>query len=251
MSTIRKALKVLQVFLDNKSQLSVSELANYSELNINAVYRITSLLREEGFLSQQNKRGKYAPGPKFLEFGNLARDMLNLEDLSRPYMTKLNNLIDENIHMALLDSQKAVIIANIDGKQKLRIVTEVKDDLPAYCTGVGKVLLAYMTDVELDRYFTKTPKLHNYTPNTVTDPDEIKKSLLKAKQQGFAMEREEYTAGIVGIAAPVKNEIGRVVAALGILIPEPRATKKREAELIPLVMSTATEISNALGYNEH
>ena len=190
------------------------------------------------------------PGPKFLEFGNLARDMLNIEDLSRPYMTKLNNLIDENVQMAVLDGQKAVIIANIEGKQKLRIVTELKADLPLYCTGVGKTFLAHMTEVELERYFAKTPKLHAYTPNTITDHDALTKHLSQTRQQGIAIDRVEYTPGIEDIAAPIKNGIGRVVAALGVLIPEPRATDQRVAELIPLIKNAATEISKALGYSE-
>jgi len=251
MSTIKKAFKVLQVFLDNKCQLSVSELADYSGLNINSVYRITALLRDEGFLSQQNKRGKYSPGPKFLEFGNLARDMLNIEDLSRPYMTKMNNLINENVHIAILDGEKAVIIANIDGTQALRIVTELKADLPLFATGVGQVLLAHMTEVELNRYFAKMPKLQAYTSNTVTDQDELAKRLLKIRQESIACERAEYASGIVNIAAPIKNEIGRVVAVLGILIPEPRATDKQIAKLITLAGNTAMEISSALGYNSH
>ncbi|MFC1846389.1 IclR family transcriptional regulator, partial [Chloroflexota bacterium] len=232
-------------------QLSVSELADYSGLNINAVYRITALLRDEGFLSQQNKRGKYSPGPKFLEFGNLARDMLNIEDLSRPYMTKLNNLINENVHIAILDDQKAVIIALIDGTQALRIVTELKADLPLYGTGVGQVLLAHMTEVELNRYFAKIPKLQAYTSNTITDQEELIKHLLTIRQQGIACERAEYASGIVNIAAPIKNEIGRVIAVLGILIPEPRATDKQIAKLITLAKNTAMEISSALGYNSH
>jgi len=250
MSTIKKALQVLQVFLDNKSQFSVSEMAIYSGLSTNAVYRIASLLREEGYLSQQNKRGKYVPGPKFLEFGNLARDMLNIEDLSRPYMSKLNNLTDETVQLAILDGEKAIHIANFPGKQKLRIVTEVNADLPLYCTGVGKIFLAYMSEVELERYFSKMSKLHIYTPNTITDQDVLVGHLSRVRKDGIGIEREEYTPGIVDIAAPIKNGIGRVVAALGVLIPEPRATDQRVAELVPLIKNAATEISKALGYSE-
>lgn len=250
MSTLKKALSVLQVFLDRKDQLSIAELASCSGLSINAVYRIASILREEGYLSQQNKRGKYIPGPKLLEFGNLAREMLNIEDLGRPYMAKLNSLIDETVQLVVLDGEKAVVIANIEGKQKLRIVTEIKADLPPYCTGVGKTFLAHMTEVELERYFSKTPRLYAYTPNTITDHDALTKHLLKIKKDGISLDRAEYTPGIVDIAAPVKNGIGRVVAALGVLIPEPRATEQKLAELIPLIKNTTMEISKALGYEE-
>jgi IclR family KDG regulon transcriptional repressor len=250
MATIQKALKVFQVFLDKKSALSASELSGLSGLSVNSVYRITSILRDEGYLTQQNKRGKYLPGPKLLEFGNLARDLLKIEDLSRPYMAKLNNLIDESVQLAILDGQKAVVIANIVGKQVLRIVTEEKADLPSHCTGEGKTLLAHMTEVELDRYFAKMPKLHEYTCNTIIDRGALTKQLAAIRQKGIAVERAEYVPGIVDIAAPVKNSIGRVVAALGVPIPETRAPDSRVTELIPLIKNTATEISKTLGYYE-
>ena len=249
MSTVKKTLKIFQVFLDQKSALTISELSRFSGLNVNAIYRITSILREEGYLSKQNKRGKYLPGPKLLEFGNLAKDLLNIEDLSKPYMAKLNNLIDESVQLAILDGEKAVVIANMVGKQRLRIVTEEKADLPAHCTGEGKTLLAYMTEVELDRYFAKVPKLHEYTANTITDRDSLTKQLAMIRQNGVAVEKAEYAPGIANIAAPVKNDLGRVVAALGVPIPEARATNSRIAELIPLIKDTAMEISKTLGYD--
>jgi IclR family transcriptional regulator, KDG regulon repressor len=249
-STLKKALKLFQIFLDRKSALSVSELAGLSGLSINAIYRITSTLLEEGYLTQQNKRGKYMPGPKLLEFGSLASELLNIEDLSRPYINDLSNLIGESVQLATLDGEKVVVLASITGKQTLRIVVEEKADLPAHCTGEGKTLLANLNEVELERYFARTPKMNEYTCNTIVDKDMLKKQLATIKQKGIAVEKAEYASGIVDIAVPVKNGIGRVVAALGVPIPEPRANDSRVTELIPLIRDSAAKISKTLGYYE-
>jgi len=249
MLTLKKALNILQVFLDHKDQLSVPELSSLTGLNISAVYRITSVLREEGYLNRESNRGKYMLGPKFLEFCNLVRDMLKIEDLARPYMMKLHELIDETVHLAIWDGERVAEVEMLHSKQKLRVVPDANLDLPLHCTGSGKIFLAHMAKVELEKYLGKEDRLKSYTPNTITDHTELMTHLSIIKQEGITIDKEEYELGIVDIAAPIKSRIGRVIASLGILIPVSRATTRRVKELAPMIKDCALEISKALGYS--
>jgi DNA-binding IclR family transcriptional regulator len=155
MSTVNKVIKIFQIFLDHKEPITISELSKLSGLNAGTLYRIILPLRKEGYINRQTKSSKYIIGPKFLEFGNFARGLLDIKNIAKPYLVKLHDLIDESIQFATFNGDAAICNFILHGTQKLRIVMGTDAELPLYCTGIGKIFLANMTKSELDRYFTK------------------------------------------------------------------------------------------------
>jgi IclR family KDG regulon transcriptional repressor len=246
MSTVDKIVKILQAFLDHKEPISIVELSNSTGINANILYRVISPLRKEGYICRISKSNQYIIGPKFLEFNNLAKDMLSLDKAAHPYLAKLLGIIDESIQLATLDGDMAITALILHGTQRLRVVMGERAELPLYCTGVGKVFLAHMKDSKIENYLANQ-NIQKYTSNTVSNLAEFKKHLQGIKKEGVAVDHEEYLPGIVEIAAPVKNSKGQVVAAIGILLPSSRDTNEREAELITLLKRTASDVSTVVG----
>jgi DNA-binding IclR family transcriptional regulator len=120
--------------------------------------------------------------------------------------------------------------------------------LPAYCTGVGKVLLAALPSKELNLFLKKNP-LKRFTTNTITDPEKLKESLTQIRAQGYALDLEEFSQGLMCVASPIFNYSQKEIGAISISGPSHRMQEKNLEYLIALMKSTAQQISRRLGYN--
>jgi DNA-binding IclR family transcriptional regulator len=136
----------------------------------------------------------------------------------------------------------------VQGPQSIRLRSLAGNKLPAYCTSIGKVLLAHLSEEDLDA-FLKTVKLEPVMPNTITDPDRLRRHLEVVKAQGYAIDNIEYEPEVKSAACPVFDNKGSVVAAISIAGPVFRMSQKRmNKEIIPALIRTADRISARLGY---
>ena len=248
MSTIGKALDILEIFLKRDDEIGLSELASLCGLNITTTHRIVHTLVKRGYLNQKQKRQKYSLSTKFLQYGNVITKRMKIRDIASPILDALSKMAGESVNIAILDRNEAVYIEHIETSKSLRIFTQVGNRVPLYCTGMGKVFLAYMNCDELDKALNSNDMLP-HTVNTITDVNRLKRELEQVKQEGFAVDNEEMEIGVKCIASPVKNSTGDVLAAISVSGPTARLSNKRVDEIKPLVKSCALEISRALGYN--
>lgn len=247
MQTVEKALDILEVFLKQEGEMGIAALANLSRLNISTAHRITSTLVKRGYLNQRQKREKYYLGPRLLEFGSIVKRRMKIREVAFPFLQELNKVADESINLAILDANEAVYIEQIESNHNLRIFTEVGNRVPLHCTGVGKVFLAHMGEVEVER-FLNSKDLPYYTKNTITDFSQLKKQLLIVRREGVAEDNEEMEVGVRCVASSVKDCDGNVVAAISVSGPSARLSGKKVAELKLLVKRYGLEISRAMGY---
>ena len=244
---INKALDILDTMLSHDGDIGISELANLTGLNVSTVDRITSNLVNRGYLRQQGKRGKYRLGLKFLEFSSAVNETLEIRKLALPFIQKLCNISDESINLAILESDYAVYIEHIESSQVLRTFAKVGNKVPLYCTGIGKVFLANMSEEKKSSYLTNEI-LYKYTDNTITDINELKNQLFIIQQEGVAIDNGEYDIGTICVASPVKNWAGEVVASISVSGPETRLNIERVEELKKLTKDYGLEISRVAGY---
>jgi IclR family KDG regulon transcriptional repressor len=249
MKSLSKVLDILELFLNTKDEMSVSDIARLTGLNTATVSRITNYLSTRDYLVKSGKRGKYFLGTKFLGFSKIIKDRIKLRDIALPHMVNLSKSVDETVVLVLWDHNKAINIDSVQCAQSLRIIPDESGQIPLYCTGTGKIFLAQMTDKELEAYFNYNEILP-YTANTITHLNHLKTHLLTIKDEGVAYDDEEYRLGVRNIAAGIKDVEGRVVASVGILAPSVRLTRDKITEISPAVKRCANEISSDLGYQE-
>src|SRR5512146_1435832 len=235
---VSHALDLLEQFHDEVDELGVTELSKRLKLHKNNVFRLLATLESRGYIEQNRVTENYRLGLKTLELGQTFIKQMGLLRQSRPV---LEALVKE-FHIVYLDV--------VETDLTVRVVPRVGARLPAYCTAAGKIQIAYMTDEELENYLP-TKELKRFTPNTVTDRDELKKHLLQVTEQGYAIDNEELDIGVRCVGAPIRDYTRRIIGAVSISGPSMRFTDERmDKELIPLVKRAGEEISTKLGFHK-
>jgi len=242
MKTVEKTIDILEAFLKNETEMGIAELAELSKLNISTAYRIASTLVRRGYLYQIHKRGKYFISPKFLEFVNIIRRQMKIGDVAVPHLKKLHQVTEESVNLAILDADEAVCIEQIESSQNLRFSTKLGTRFPLYCTGLGKVFLAYMGEEGMEKYI-KSKGLPYRTENTITDHARLKEELAIIRREGITVDNEEFEVGVICIGAPIFDGYGDVIGAFNISGPAARLHGSRLEELKSLVKNCSLEVS--------
>lgn len=246
MKTVKRALKVLDLFLDNGNELALKDMARFSGLNPATVRRIAATLVECGYLRRQNHRGKYFLGWRFLEFSRIIKDKNNIIRIATPYLRKLWQQVNETVSMAIWDGLNTSLCLSFVPDHTLKVIPNEGRRLVLHATSNGKAILAELPDEELQKYFND--KLERCTHNTITDLDELKQHLMIIRQEGVAFDDEEFAVGVRGVGATFKSGEGTVLGALCIFGPSVRLTREKLWEYVPLIKNCAMEISMELGY---
>jgi IclR family transcriptional regulator, KDG regulon repressor len=247
MKIINKAFSILELFLDHGYELALEDISRLSGLNKPTARRIALALLEGGYLRQPKKRGKYSLGMKFLDFSGYIKMNNNIVRLTTPHLMDLKRQVNESVTLAIWDGTKTTLCQSFLAEHPLTVIPDEGSRLALHATSVGKALIASLSDEELIKYVGAAPA--RYTPNTIIDIIDLKKHLAMVKQEGVAFDDEEYSVGIRGIAAALKNEERNVVGAIGILGPTVRLTRAKARECVPLLKKCALEVSRELGYS--
>lgn len=247
MNSVRKALDILEFFLEERGDAGIAELARSTGINVSSAHRIASTLVERGYLGQTHKGGEYSLGLKLLQFARTIQNRIRINAIARPFLERLSREADESVNLAVLDADQARFIELIEGEHLVRTTTTVGRGVPLHSTGVGKILLANMTGKQLKEYLDGH-ELVRYTGNTITDPQKLKQELLAIKQDDIARDNEETEQGMRCVATPVRDGDGDVVAAISVSGPSVRMGDSKLSALDIVVKNYGVEISRAMGY---
>jgi DNA-binding IclR family transcriptional regulator len=252
MKSLEKALQVLELFLHQPKDLSLGDISSLTGINKSSTYKIVSTLVQYGYLKQREKRGKYSLGTIYIKFSEVVKSRLYLKNVALPYLEKLSNQVHEVVLIAYGNGTEGVVTDTFKDTSTpiniLRVIPDEGASLPFHSTCLGKILLAYMTEEEQEKYFNKK-KLVRHTSKTITDINDLKNHLLTVKHDGVAFDYDELTNGVRGIASPIFDGEGKIAGAVSILAPSVRLTNERMHESAPYVKACAVEISRELGYD--
>jgi len=217
-------------------------------LSKSTIQRLTYTLQHLGYLDRDRETKKFRLGPKTLSLGLSVMRNLDLRKVASPYLEAASKEIGETVNLAILDGTEIVYVERIKTQQILNINLQVGSRLHAYCTSMGKAMLAFLPESRLKEILEKADMVA-LTPYTITRKEDLKKELQKVRARGFAMNNEELSIGLRSVAAPVRNFTGEVIAAVNIAVPSIRVSLRRlETDLAKKVIETANKISYTLGY---
>jgi IclR family transcriptional regulator, KDG regulon repressor len=243
--TITKAFDILEIFLKRPGEYGIVELASLCHLSISTTHRIVSILVKRGFLNQREKRGKYTLGFKLLEYSAKIKGTVKIRDLVLPYLQTLAEQVGESVNLAILDVDSAIYIDHIESNKTLRTFTAEGNRVPLYCTGVGKVFLAYMKEDEVKSLVKSMPRC---TDNTITTLSRLLAELKIIKQDAIAIDNGEMEIGVRCVAAPIIDWNGKVAAAISVSVPSARLTDANINSLKSIVKNCSLQISRSLGH---
>ncbi len=244
---VERALQIMGCFDDEHPERGISDIAQAVGLHKATAHRIVTTLVNYGYLERIEDGQKYRLG---LELPNLGYKVIRRMDLRRealPFMKQFVEEWDETCDLSIFDQGKAFYIEVLRGNRALTISAAVGQRLSAHATASGKVFLAFLPADQVAAVLREP--LETYTKNTVTSPDDLRKQLEKIRQQGYAVDFEEFEEGVCAVAAPILNRNGNVVAAIGSPSPMSRMTPERINEMAVAIKEVANAISRRLGYN--
>jgi DNA-binding IclR family transcriptional regulator len=247
-NSVLRATQILESFSLDDPTYTNSQLSKKLGLNKSSVTRLLYSLEEAGFLRRDLKTGEYSLTHRLFRIGSVYINQIGFRTEAKPLLSELASSFKETAHLAVLNDFEVFYIDKVESFQSIRMMSRVGSKSPAYCTGVGKALLAHLPAKELEHFFHSV-KFKRYTPNTITDPEELKLHLKRIREQGYSIDDSEHEADIKCVGAPLRDADGNVIAGISMSVPGFRMTRERmENELIPAVKRTATRISNRLGY---
>jgi DNA-binding IclR family transcriptional regulator len=246
--SVTRALNILNCFTDETPLLRVTDISNRLKLTPSLVSRLLTTLEHEGFVVRDEDTGFYRLGRSIITLAGVAlnHNRLRMEALSE--MQRVSFDLGLGVNLSVLDSNSIFYLAHVDAPEVPRPYTLIGRHNPLHATGMGKVLLAYLPDDERAQYIQHMP-LHAYTAHTLTDAGELEAHLQMVRNQGWALEMEELALSRACVAGPIRDQSGRVVAALSISGPLSvlRWNEQRDT-LVSTVIELADRISVRLGY---
>jgi len=245
MGSVLKAFEVLEVFERKWRPLGVTELVRETGQPKSSLHRVLTTLVRAGVL-EQSEAGLYHLTLKLWRIGSLALSEIDLVRVAQPYLESLCRAADETVHLAVLEPGGGVVyLSKVESPRSIRVQTQVGRVTPSWCTATGRTLLAHdsrLRDKVLAGPMTKL------TPDTETDPERLRRIIEQAGRDGVAVTKGENHPEMGGVAAPVRDHAGAVVAACGLGVPAFRMDDALVARCSLLVIRTAAEISEALNY---
>jgi IclR family transcriptional regulator, KDG regulon repressor len=246
LSSVGTAIQLLKAFSEEQVDIGISELSRRLGVAKSTVHRLAATLAAEGLLEQDRESEKYRLGIALFRLGALVRRRMDISSQGRPYLYALREKTNETVHLAILDGTEIMYVYNLESTQAIRMRSDVGVRKPAYCTAEGQAILAFQPADVVERVVRDGLKPR--TPQTITDADKLRKVLEAIRQRGCAIEDEESEIGMRCIAAPLRNDAGEVVAAIGLAGPVSRLSKKALVSFVPHVIGTAAAISARLGH---
>ena len=245
--SFQKILTILDCFSTVDRSLSVTEIVERSGLPRSTAHRLVLSLRQIGLLDQDGNRHEYRLGLKLFELGNTVLINMDLPKESRPFVELLAQAAGESVHLCVFDGWRMVFIdRQVGGRTGPNNSTIVMEASPCHCTGVGKAALAFQPDGIIDRIARLG--LPAFTRNTITDPAALREELARIRARGYSLDIDEMDIGVRCVAAPIRNNTGKVIAAISVSGPDKRLSEQRLHELAPKVIEHAALISARLGY---
>jgi DNA-binding IclR family transcriptional regulator len=246
LQTIQKASEVLSLFDREHTEWGVREVAEKLKTAKSSTHDLMSSLAQVGFL-QKTEDGRYRLGWRLVTMSETLLFTTELRKESRPVLEELAAQYQETVHLAVLDDTQVVYVDKLEGKQAVRVeLTSLGARLYAHCSALGKVLLAYRSEGEVKRIIEEAG-LPRFTPNTITNEDELFQTLAKIRKQGYAYDLEEILPDLCCVGAPIYNYTGQVIAAISMSIPAYRF-RRSQLEYRDAIVRTAKIISERLGY---
>jgi IclR family acetate operon transcriptional repressor len=241
---VERALDILLCFTRQTPELSMTQIADQVGIHKSTVHRLLATLEDKRFVHRDPESGMYRLGVRLLQMAYLTLEQNDLRRVARPFLQRLGEQYQENIHLAVMDDMDVVFIDIIESPQRVKLAAAVGQRLPAFATASGKSMLAYMPDTFVRRILDR--ELPRFTLHTPRTPEAVLSDLKSVREQGFALSVQEYEDEINAIAAPIFDSDNQPVGSLAVAGPAYRLTRERMIEISPIVVTTTREISREI-----
>ncbi|WP_058545179.1 IclR family transcriptional regulator [Pseudomonas fluorescens] len=243
---LTKGIQVLRAISEGGRNARFADLMAQTGFPKPTLYRIIKALMVEGLVRHDPKSGSYHLGVGFLRLAFQVLEQLDIREVAHEELKRLSHHTSEAVHLAVLDGRDTVYIDIAESSQAIGAVGKLGSTSATYAAASGKVIVAFLPNDALRRLVDGL-ELSPLTAHTVTSKNKLLEELAAIRERGYALNEEEETPGIHGVAAPIFNLSGEVIASIGISIPSFRYDAARLQFYVDGAVSAARDISAKLG----
>ena len=237
---------VLEAISEQPQAVGLPDLTVRLGLPRQTVHRILMQLEENGLILRDPARDRFSVGPRLSRLSLAALSSGNQSAPLRAILTRLVDEVQETSNVGVLDGMEFVYLERIECHWSLRVHLQAGSRVPAYCTSGGKVLLAHTPDDIRERLLL-SGTLRAHTQRTLTEPAKLETDFARIRRKGYALNDQEYTVGIIGVAVPILSPDGRALGALALHGPEPRFTLSAAKQQVGGLKSADRSACQGLG----
>lgn len=248
-SIAQKSFAVMEAVATSSHPLTVSELAVLMDVPKGTMHRIVRQLDHDGLLMPEPGSRGYVPGPRLLSF---SMNVIHSGMRSAPrhaILERLSAKLGETCNFGMISGGALVYVDRVEAAWPLGLRYEAGSRVPMHCTSMGKLLLSYLPKRRRDHLLSVLP-LHRYTENTLTDIDELEAEFAEIRSCGYSLDNQEFLAGVVCIAVPVRDGDGNVRASVAASAPQARMSVELALSQVPIILEAAKEIAATWAANE-
>jgi DNA-binding IclR family transcriptional regulator len=238
-SSLARAVRILESFKLDEPELTVTEIARRTGLHLATASRLVGQLVDHGLLSRGPDR-EVRMGFRMWELASRAAPTRSLRDAAMPYLEDLHAVVGHHVQLAVLHGDEVVFLERLSARDAVVNYSRVAGRLPLHISSSGVVLMAYGPPELQDRVLARP--LESRTSATITAPDRLRATLDQVRRQGYALLAGHVHPDATGIAVPVRNGLGDVVAALSVIVPN----DARAASAVPALLAAARGIERSL-----
>src|SRR5580704_5340004 len=242
MASLARGLLVIQAFTPQTPQMTISQISVRTGLSRAAVRRCLYTLSKLGFAGAEDGQ-RYSLRPKMLTLANTYTATSTLASAAQPILERMSAALGESFSVATLDGEDIVYIARTTVTRVMSVDLHIGSRLPAFCTSMGRVLLAYLPQDQLEQFLSRVT-FTQYTPRTINSTDKLRLALRNVRRNGFALCDQELEVGLRSLAVPVYAPNGRVVATVNLSGHAPRMPMlDMQTRFLPHLRAAAGELS--------
>jgi DNA-binding IclR family transcriptional regulator len=238
--TLGKLMALLDLVALADHPMRFTDILSFSNQPRGTLHRQLSHLVEEGLL-EVDRDGRYLPGIRLLSLASRSWERNEFRAVAEPHLSLLHTQTGETVHLGVLRGTEVIYLDKVEGRQSVRMYSQIGNASPAYCTGVGKAALSMLDDIGLEARLAGL-KFHAYTEHTHRDVADLLADIAAIRTRGYAFDREEHESGICCVAAPIHSDDGNMLAGVSVTGPAYRVTSEKLQEWAPLVRAAAASI---------
>jgi DNA-binding IclR family transcriptional regulator len=245
--SLERGLALLELLASSKAGLSLPDVVQLTGLPKSSVHCLLVTMQRGGYLHRSPRTGRYLFGLRLFCLANRAISGLELRDEATPFLRELVKETGLTVHMAILEEREAVLVAKFEPPGIFRLATWVGKRMDLHCTGIGKALMAYLSQDEVDQII-REHGLPRHNENTICSRRRLEDELVRIAGRGYAVDDEEDELGLRCIGCPIFGPDDIVVASISTAGTTAEVTRSNLRKLAERVKRTARVISQALGY---
>lgn len=243
-NSLARGLEVIRVFNRRNPRMTLSEIAQATDMTRATVRRFLLTLVREGYAGTDGKYFRLLP--KILELGYSAMSSMDIWEVAQPVMNELSERLEESCFAAVLDGDSVIYVARATSNRVVTIGINIGSRVPAHAVSTGRVLLSSLTDEKLDDTMREA-QLTKFTPNTTVSKVKLRSEIEQVRLQGWSIVDQELEIGLRSISVPIRDRTGAIVAALNVCCPAARVSPEQmRTRILVALLDASNRITRAL-----